>query len=344
MDMYTEGSRTTGHHQFLQHTHPPCPCQHCIYHEQPYEYHRGSGYHPASARQMEHSSPDCRRDVQPPWGKEVGGRAFLVNGEVRGGQLSPQRRPVCAGPGLYGHSDDFSQVCPWELNPDQWSNPEEPGVRRNSSARQQCGCVKNGNRTHPFHPGIPHPLPHLQVMGQGYRRRRIVRYISVDEEEGCDCASDNHHLEPHSSPGHFPLTNGHSGPRRVFFEEEEERDNYQDQGWVKGGSEDGFDHCSGSDKSFFSTEVPLKHLSQRRQKASCIAPLSTTCSETSKSINNQDDDHQRTASEETTQKTRRDSVRDQIRQVVTDLEEVLGGLKQVHVEMKEVGGSVIKDV
>ncbi len=44
------------------------------------------------------------------------------------------------------------------------------------------------------------------------------------------------------------------------------------------------------------------------------------------------------------QKKRQDLVRDQIRQVVTDLEDVLGGLKQVHVEMKEVGGSIIIDV
>lgn len=40
------------------------------------------------------------------------------------------------------------------------------------------------------------------------------------------------------------------------------------------------------------------------------------------------------------QNKRQDSVRDQIRQVVMDLENVLGGLKQVHVEMKEVGGSL----
>lgn len=37
-------------------------------------------------------------------------------------------------------------------------------------------------------------------------------------------------------------------------------------------------------------------------------------------------------------------VREQIRQVVTDLEDVLGGLKQVHVEMKEVRGSIITRV
>ncbi|XP_017266268.1 uncharacterized protein si:ch211-178n15.1 [Kryptolebias marmoratus] len=332
--MYTEGSQTTGHHRFLQHTHPPCPCQHCIYHEQPYEYHRGSGFHPASARQTDHSSSDCRRDTHAPRGKDIGGRAFLVDRVERSGHLSPQRRPVCAGPGLYSHLDDFNQVCPWELNPAQWSDPEEPGVRHYSSVREQCGCVVHGDRTHPFHPGIPHPLPHLQVKGQGYRRRRTVRYISVDEEEGCGCTSDSYHLEPHNNPGNFHMTNGHSGPRRVFFEGGEERDNYQDQGRLKGGSEDGFDHCSGSDKSFFSTEVPQKHLSQRRQKVPCVTPSNIICSETSKSITN--NEPQRHGPEETTQRRRQDSVRDQIRQVVTDLEEVLGGLKQVHVEMKEV--------
>lgn len=34
-------------------------------------------------------------------------------------------------------------------------------------------------------------------------------------------------------------------------------------------------------------------------------------------------------------------VREQIRRVVADLEDVLGGLKQVHVEMKEVGLSIL---
>lgn len=338
--MYTGGSQT-GHHRFLQHTHPPCPCQHCIYHEQPYKYHRGSGSHPASARQTDHSSSDCWGDIQAPQGKDVGGRAFLMDRVERSGQLGSQRRPVCAGPGLHCHSDDFSQVCPWELNPAQWSDPEEPGVRHYSSVRQRCGCVVHDDRTHPFHPGIPHPLPHLQVKGQGYRRR-TVRYISVDEEGGCGCTSDSSHLKPHSNPGHLHMTNGHSGPRRVFFKEEEERDNYQDQGKMKGGPEDGFDYCSGSEKSFFSTEVPQKHLSQRRQKGSSVTPSIITCSETSKPITNHE--HQRQGAEETTQRTTQDSVRDQIRQVVTDLEEVLGGLKQVHVEMKEVGGSVIKDV
>uniref|UniRef100_A0A1A8CS88 Protein Largen n=1 Tax=Nothobranchius kadleci TaxID=1051664 RepID=A0A1A8CS88_NOTKA len=334
--MYTEGSQTTGHHRFLHNTHTPCSCQPCIYHEQPNKYQRGSGSHPASARQTDHSSADCWRDIQAPRVKDAGGRAFLVDRVERSGHLSPQRRPVFAGPGLHSHSDDLNQVCPWELNPAQWSDPTEPGVRCYSSVKEQCGCVMHGNRTHPVHSGIPHPLPHLQVKGQGYRREKIVRYISVDDEEGCRCTLDSYHLEPHinSPPGYFPMTNGHCGPRGVVFEEEEEGDDYQDQGKLKGGSEDDLNHCSGSDKSFFSTEVPQKHLSRTRRKESCIPLSNNTCSETSKSTTSSEHQHQ--GSKVTTQGRKQDTVRDQIRQVVTNLEEVLGGLKQVHVEMKEV--------
>uniref|UniRef100_A0A1A8KMB2 Protein Largen n=1 Tax=Nothobranchius kuhntae TaxID=321403 RepID=A0A1A8KMB2_NOTKU len=334
--MYTEGSQTTGHHRFLHNTHTPCSCQPCIYHEQPNKYQRGSGYHPASARQTDHSSADCWRDIQVPRVKDAGGRAFLVDRVERSGHLRPQRRPVFAGLGLHSHSDDLNQVCPWELNPAQWSDPTEPGVRCYSCVKEQCGCVMHGNRTHPVHSGIPHPLPHLQVKGQGYRREKTVRYISVDDEEGCRCTLDSYHLEPHinSPPGYFPMTNGHCGPRGVVFEEEEEGDDYQDQGKLKGGSEDDLNHCSGSDKSFFSTEVPQKHLSRTRRKESCIPLSNNTCSETSKSTTSSEHQHQ--GSKVTTQGRKQDSVRDQIRQVVMNLEEVLGGLKQVHVEMKEV--------
>lgn len=238
-----------------------------------------------------------------------------------------------AGLGPYSQSDDLSQVCPWELNPAQWSYPPEPGARHYSPVREQCGCVvRSDTRAHPFNPGIPHPLPHLQVKGQGYRHRKTVRYVTVDEEEDCGCNSENYHVEVHK--GHLQMLNGHCGPRPVFFEGGEERDSHQDQGRLKGGSEDAFNGCGGFNKGFFPTEVPQKHLSQSRRKGSCVPPPGIASPETSRSTPN--NDHQRQALEVAKQKTRQDSVRDQIRQVVTNLEDVLGGLKQVHVEMKEV--------
>ncbi|KAM4557271.1 uncharacterized protein V3H82_017040 [Fundulus diaphanus] len=325
--MYTEDSETTGHHRFLNYNNinNPCPCRHCIYYGQLHGYRQT-----ASARQMDHSSQGCWRDTQAPRVKDVGGRPFLVDRVERPGHFGPQRRPVFAGPGPCNHSDDLSQAYPWELNPAQRGDPAEPGVRHYSFMREQCGCVAGGDRARPFHSGIPHPLPHLQVKGQGYRRRRTVRYISVDEEESCGCAPNGYHLElHHPQPGNSHMTNGHCGPRRVVFEGEEEKDGYLDQGRPTGGSEDRFNGSSESDKGFFSTEVPQKHLSQRRCKGSDI-----TCSETSKTKTNNNPHGE--AWDVTRQRERRDSVRDQIRQVVTDLEEVLGGLKQVHVEMKEV--------
>lgn len=242
-----------------------------------------------------------------------------------------------AGLGPYGQSDDLSQVFPWELDPAQWNYPPEPGVRHYSCVREQCGCVvPSDTRAHPFNTGIPHPLPHLQVKGQGYRHKRTVRYVSVDEEEGCGCTSEKYHSELHSIlPGHLLVPNGHCGPRPALFDRGEEIDSHQDWGRPKGGSQEGFNGCGGSHKGFFPTEVPQKHLSQSRRKGSIVPSSSVTSAESSNPTAS--DDHQRQGLEVATQKRRQDSVRDQIRQVVTDLEDVLGGLKQVHVEMKEVG-------
>ncbi|CAG5896502.1 unnamed protein product [Menidia menidia] len=336
--MYTESSQPTGHHRFLQHsnTTTPCSCQYCIYDNEPFDNHHGSGYLPASASRTDHPPLASRRDIQAPWVKDVGGRALLVDRVERNGPRSPQRKPVFAGLGPYSQSNDCNQVYPWELNPAQWNYPPEPGVRHYSSVREQCGCVVHGDtRAHPFHTGIPHPLPHLQVKGQGYTRRRTVRYISVDEEEDCGCSSENYHLETHNPQlCHLHMQNGHSGPRPVFFEGGEERDNHQDCCKLKGGSEKGFNGCGGSYKGFFPTEVPLQHLNQSRRKGSCAPAPTITCLETSKLQSN--NEHQNAGTEVMKQRRKQDSVRDQIRQVVTDLEDVLGGLKQVHIEMKEV--------
>ncbi|CAJ1072678.1 uncharacterized protein LOC117827368 [Xyrichtys novacula] len=338
--MYTE---TTGHHRFLQHVHTsnPCSCQHCVHYEKPYNHHPGLGYPPGIPRQTDHPSLDCRRDIQAPRVKDVGGRAFLVDGFEKSGHRSPQRRPVFVGPSPHSHSgEDLSQVRPWDLNPAQWSYPPpDPGVRHYSSVREQCGCVvRHDTRTHPFNSGIPHPLPHLQVKGQGYRHRRTIRYVSVDEEqEACGCTSENYHLEPHNyTVGCSSMPNGHCGPRSVFFEGGEERDSHQDRGRVKGGSEEGCNGCQGSHKGFFPTEVPQKQLKPSRQKGPCFPPSGITSQEPSKSPINEEHQQQRHGSEVVKQKRKQDLVREQIRQVVTDLEDVLGGLKQVHVEMKEV--------
>ena len=283
LDMYTENAQTAGHHRFLQQpqgwattgTLPP-PCQHCVHREQPYGHHGGPGYQPASARQPDHPSLDCRRDVQAPRVKNVGGRGFLVDRVERSGHRSPQRRPVFAAPGPCTHSDDLSQVCPWELNPAQWSYALEPGVRHYPSVREQCGCVVQADaRAHPFNAGIPHPLPHLQVKGQGYRHRRTVRYVCVEEEEeeGCGCNSGELSFGATQSPIWVMYTCRMATVDRGlwFFEGGEERDSHQDRSRLKGGSEEG---CTMDAVALTKASSPLKSHKNTWTKANRGGPAS----------------------------------------------------------------------
>lgn len=218
--------------------------------------------------------------------------------------------------GPSGQSDDFSQLCPRELNPAPW----ECGVRHYTSVREPCGCVvRRDTRASSFHAGMPHPLPHLQVKGEDCRKKRAVRY--VDQEDTAPRRSSESRVDHSLKP------NGHCGPR----EGGEAGDIHQDWDGLQGGSEEVCNgHCD-SPKGFFATEVPQKHLNQRKSKG----PSVTGLMEAEPPKLRQRGGSTRSGLE-VVKKKRQHSVRDQIRQVVTDLEDVLGGLKQVHVEMKEV--------
>ncbi|XP_076005560.1 uncharacterized protein LOC143000198 [Genypterus blacodes] len=332
--MYTDGTQTTGHHRFLQHN-TPCHCQSCVQYEPPYPHHGEPGYRPG-AGQTDHPLLDHRRDIQAPRLKDVGGTAFTADRVERGGHRSPQRRPVFAGPGSYGQPSDTSQIYPWEFNPAQRSYPPEPGVRHYPFVKEQCVCVVwSDTRAHPFNSRLPpEPLPHLQVKGRGHRHRQ-VRYASEgEEEEGWGCGTGQYHWEPHADgpqPGHLLVPNGHCGPGAVGGEG---RDNHQEWSRLKGGSEGSCNGRGASHKSFFPTEVPQKHLNQSRRKGPCVPPPAAMSQQSSKPTTN--NEHRCQDSEAVKQKRTQDSVREQIRQVVTHLEDVLGGLKQVHVEMREV--------
>lgn len=214
-----------------------------------------------------------------------------------------------AGLGLHSHTGGLCHVCRWEFNPAPCHFPREGGERRYPPVREHCGCVApHDARTHHGNTGIPHPLPHLQVRSQGSRHRRTVRYLSVDEQ-GCGCSTQNHLGSYHPRLGHLCAPNGHCEAKAVIFEGGDEGDSHQGRG---------------SPKAFFPTEVPPKHLNHNGHRGGARVPTP---------------DPRGQGSEVVKQSKRRDSVRDQIRQVVMDLEDVLGGLKQVHVEMKEVGGA-----
>lgn len=242
------------------------------------------------------------------------------------------------GLGLTSQTDEICQVYPWEFNPARCDYPPVFGERHYLPVGEPWGCmVRNNTRAHHVNPGIPHPLPHLQVGSQGYRHRRTVRYVSV-EEERCGCSPRNYHLESYNPHlGQFYIPNGHCEPKTVNFEGVNGRDSHGKQGGPRGVSEEWCLGHNGSLTGFFPTEVPPKQLSHSRQRGPCVPTPTSSSPEPSRSPAN--GDHRGQGSEVAKQRKSQDSVRDQIRQVVMDLEDVLGGLKQVHVEMKEVGVS-----
>ena len=334
--MYMEGAQIAGHHHLLQRidTSTSCPCPRCVQQER-----RARGHH-GVPRQTVHTALDCRRDVQAnPRFKDVERQASGADRVERSSHHSPQRRPVFVGLGLHSQTGELCHVCHWELNAALCNFLPQSGERHYLPVREHCGCmVRHDTRSRHGSTGIPHPLPHLQVRGQGYRHRRTVRYLSV-EEESCRCAPKNYHLEPYSPHlAQLYIPNGHCEPKTVTFEGGDQRESHQEQAWPRGVSEECCPGRGGSPKGFFPTEVPPQHLNQKRQRGPCAATPSTASPKLPRSPAN--GDPRGPGSEVVKQNKRQDSVRDQIRQVVMDLEDVLGGLKQVHVEMKEVGGRI----
>lgn len=258
---------------------------------------------------------------------------------------------MLAPPGPCSRPQDWFQSCSWESHPAQW-----PGDRQYLPVREHCSCV--ACRSRPLVVGMPHPLSHTRVKGQGYRTKRTVRYVAVEEEEeeeGCGFVSEDNHSGCYDAHvGHLYAANGHCRPSRGLSEEDAGQDGHREGGR----------HCcdgataatAASYQGFFPTEVPQRQLVPSRQKELHVPPPSSFSSSTTVAIPQparrltDNGEHPGQGSEVVRQRAaaggkrrtrRRDMVREQIRRVVADLEDVLGGLKQVHVEMKEVGLSIL---
>ncbi|XP_077580398.1 uncharacterized protein LOC144201549 [Stigmatopora nigra] len=207
-------------------------------------------------------------------------------------------------PGAVSQSDDSVRLGPtWESNPNpvvRWRHSQEADVRHCRSYRENCDCMITYNRIRPrpFHVRIPHPLPHLRGNGQVCSGNDT--FVERDE--------DRWFCTQHNGSRDYPIFmfNGHSGLKLGPSKKRE----------LSGDPGGSVENCNGGlHVGFFPTEVPQKHLQRDKSSGFCEQSRVVISSEA---------------------RGQQDSVRDQIRQVVTDLEDVLGGLKQVHVEMKEV--------
>ncbi|XP_059357073.1 uncharacterized protein LOC132095982 [Carassius carassius] len=163
--------------------------------------------------------------------------------------------------------------------------------------RRECGCVQRW-----YYPELLHPFNVDHVLKvRGHRC-----YSSYVQER------DNIHQ---------PEYNGHCERRRVSFRHHEERPETGRQS-----------HCIGpnyNQPGFFPTEVPLSKLGRSKALGN---RLQVNGPQREVRTSRGDEGLKKHGKQRKSQGT----VREQIKQVVTELEEVLGGLKQVQLEMKEV--------
>ncbi|KAJ3595339.1 hypothetical protein NHX12_004643, partial [Muraenolepis orangiensis] len=220
----------------------------------------------------------------------------------------------------------------------------------------------NGASRHTFFNGGPLPPPEFRGQGDGRRRTPDgglgEEEDEEDNEEGSGEEGDGRRaarererrrrLEPRAPPSYLHVSNGHSGRRggreagsrrpdrswrsKLLSEEEEEVEELEELEELEEEEEEGRAGYSGapgvSRGGFFSTEVPQKHLNHGRRKGPRLAPPAPPGEPAVPAAPDPPPPGGGAAPGAT--------VHEQIRQVVRNLEDVLGGLKQVHVEMKEV--------
>ncbi|XP_059914535.1 basic proline-rich protein-like [Gadus macrocephalus] len=148
--------------------------------------------------------------------------------------------------------------------------------------------------------------------------------------------SEQHAGRPWTPPGHSRAPNGHPG-RRVSSETRERGGRHPpDWSWrpLRVPEEGGYSVPGAAHRGFFSTEVPQKHLSYSRRKGPCVPSSPPTARSQGPSPSPSQDRPGGQGSDPP--RAGAATVHEQIRQVVMNLEDVLGGLKQVHWEMKEV--------
>ncbi|XP_072524908.1 uncharacterized protein [Salminus brasiliensis] len=258
----------------------------------------------------------------------------------------PQRRHIYLGPNHYpvpeSCSPHSSPCYSWrEVRACRWDWPVDPRPAPCACVWEQhrdCGCARQWYPPemppHPFNGSSVSQLLPAKVRGQRYYRE--ARYVS--EEHYWDCESESNHRDPHlqgldwdnlDTSGY----NGHCEKRHVRFEGHDDEISC-DSPDTGGSTTPAKTHCNGS-PAFFSTEVPQSKFRSSRTSGPRLPASRAWGGETKMGQTGRLDDGGGEDSRRNQRKSQ-GTVRQQIKQVVTELEDVLGGLKQVQLEMKEV--------
>lgn len=265
-----------------------------------------------------------------------------------------QRRQVYLGPSHYAVPERCSPPCYlWkevrEPRWDSWLPPSTCVWKRSPLAHHglevadrrvavrlgrhyDCSSGKEW-----YHQELPHP-PNGGPMLAKVRSQRYYREDrNVSEEHHLDCVSKNYHQNAHLPElewdnRHTFGYNGHCERRHVTFEGHNDGHSAENNGPASPIK----NHCNGA-KAFFSTEVPQSKYTVSKISGHKL-PVSGVCGgETDLG----QADRSEVVSTRSIHRKNQGTVREQIKQVVTELEDVLSGLKQVQLEMKEVRGAIM---
>ncbi|MCJ8745157.1 hypothetical protein PDJAM_G00127160 [Pangasius djambal] len=260
-----------------------------------------------------------------------------------------QRRQVCLGPSHYTVSERCSPPCYlWrEVRVPRWDLrlPPSTCVRERSALahlgqevadervagrlgrHSDCGCGREW-----YHRELPHPLnggPMLAKVRSPWYYREAR---NVSEEHHLYCMSENYHENTHLRAlewdnRHKFGYNEHCERRHVTFEGHDDGHSIE----INGPASPIKNHCNGA-KAFFSTEVPQSKfaLSKTSGPKLPVSGIHDGESELRQA------DRAEVGGSRSIHRKSQGTVREQIKQVVTELEDVLSGLKQVQMEMKEV--------
>lgn len=264
-----------------------------------------------------------------------------------------QRRQIYLGPNHYTVSEKCSPPCYlWrEVRASRWDPwlPPSTCVQERSALGHHGQEVADGrvagrlgrhNDCGSGRDWYHHELPHLLNGGPMLAKVRSQRYYkearNVSEEHHSDCVSVNYHQNTHLPElewdnRHKFGYNGHCERRHVTFEG-------HDDGHMEnnGPASPIQNHCNGA-KAFFSTEVPQTKFIVSRKSGPKLPVSGVHGGETELG----QADRSEVGGSRSNHRKSQGTVREQIKQVVTELEDVLSGLKQVQMEMKEVRGAMM---
>lgn len=265
-----------------------------------------------------------------------------------------QRQQIYLGPGHYTASERCSppfylwrevrvprwdsqlspSTCLWERSALAHHGQEVADLRVAVRVGKHSDC---GSGREWYHHELPHPLNGSSMLAKVRSQRYSRETRNVSEEHHLDCVSKNYHQNTHLPElewdnRHKFGNNGYCERRHVTFEGHDDGHSIENNGSgspIK-------NHCNGA-KAFFSTEVPHSKFTISKTLGPNL-PASGTCGEETKLGQA---DRSEIGGSWIHHRKNQGKVREQIKQVVTELEDVLSGLKQVQMEMKEVRGTMI---